>query len=207
MEKSRKFNIVAGVFDILLAATFVVLTFMMLLSGTILVSFFGALGGSGESAAVQLATSGSDISTNISNGLAAVTAIIVIMVALIFAAGFAIYLAFGIVTLKKRNADDNKYYESRKSMLAFSIIETILVGAAVYLTISTLGSALSITLLALSTFAALFHWLGYGFAKRPQVVQTVEATTVELVQEVPTVEVVEDVETTPEVVEVETTEE
>ena len=138
MVKGKGFNLTAGILDIIVAALYLICGIFMFIASSVTGSYgepsFEAFG------------------------------YLLIIIGVMYLLLCALYLTFGILTIKTANADAEKYYSKTGMMLGFSITLSILlvfelVGVVVQF------SVLGLISLIVSIIIVLFHWLGFGFAK------------------------------------------
>lgn len=156
--KGKGCNIAAGVFDILLSACFLALGLFTQFTGSIFAGLTLSL--TGDMSTMQL---GSTITSGAyaPSSTATFVSTIVIIATISFFIGFAVYLSFGIVTLKKAGSVGKEYYKARSHMLAFSIVETLFLAPLIYFSVIAM-SFLTIIMLILVFGAVIFHWIGFG---------------------------------------------
>lgn len=148
MKRGRGCNLAAGIIEIVYAAILVLgaayIGFVMAIFGDMVGAFGGPSGAF--------------------NGL-------IIYIVLIALALGAVFLAFGISTVKTCGKEPEEYYKKSTSILVFSIIETVLFGLT-FAGINEEGSFVAIVLLL---SIVVLHWVGFALMKKgSKQVQTAE---------------------------------
>lgn len=133
MKKGRGCNLAAGIIDIILGS--------FLIIGTIYyIYLFNILRGSDYSRLFK--------------------SILIASIVLCIILG-VMYLVFGILTVKFCQAKPGIYYARSKALLAFSIVETIIICYYIFSIVSLFSVLTSISFLIYLSSMVL-HWVGYG---------------------------------------------
>lgn len=138
MVKGKGFNLTAGILDIIVAALYFVAGILMFLASSVTGSY-------GEPSFE-------------------VFGYLLIIIGVMYLLLCALYLTFGILTIKTANVGAEKYYSKTGMMLGFSITLSILLVFELVGVVAQF-SILGLISLIVSIIIVLFHWLGFGFAK------------------------------------------
>lgn len=138
MKKGKGCNLAAAIIEIILAAFLIIGGAYYLIAGS------------------AFSTSGEE--------LAGLGSILVIIGAVALAFG-VIYLTFGILTIKYTNSDAQVYYSKKNVLLAFSIVESVIIVYFIYSVISA-GDPLSFISFLIYLSATILHWVGYGLMNK-----------------------------------------
>lgn len=157
MVKGKGFNLTVGILDIIVAVLYFVAGILMFLASSVTLNI-------ANSSSILIADTTVASGAVVVDPMTAALGVVLIIIGVMYLLLFALYLTFGILTIKTANAGAEKYYSKTGMMLGFSITLSILlvfelVGVVVQF------SVLGLISLIVSIIIVLFHWLGFGFAK------------------------------------------